>query len=222
MHGLFARGKLEAGLDRENGRSRDRTSTGRCLENTRGSCGNLIYPVRVSAEERRLSRNYVAPGGMGRRPKSKRRLEPQVKRKVSSPINTPRAASDMPDNDGRAATGPCGSAILKVPPRGGSRRPRRPSVLPGGKSPRPSILGFRPYCRALPAGIPLHATADTIISPEAMRARSRIAEGGIMAKKSGGSGRVERDAGSGRYVPKGTEKRRPSQTVTEPQKPKKK
>jgi len=43
-----------------------------------------------------------------------------------------------------------------------------------------------------------------------------------MAKKSGGSGRVERDAGSGRYVPKGTEKRRPSQTVTEPQKPKKK
>ena len=45
---------------------------------------------------------------------------------------------------------------------------------------------------------------------------------GCMAKKSGGSGRVERDAGSGRYVPNGTEKRRPGQTVTEPRKPRKK
>ncbi len=42
-----------------------------------------------------------------------------------------------------------------------------------------------------------------------------------MAKK-GSSGRNERDAGSGRYVPKGTEKKRPGTTVTEPRKPGKK
>jgi hypothetical protein len=35
--------------------------------------------------------------------------------------------------------------------------------------------------------------------------------------------RIERDAGSGKYVPTGTEKRKPSTTVTEPRKtPKKK
>jgi hypothetical protein len=42
-----------------------------------------------------------------------------------------------------------------------------------------------------------------------------------MAKKSG-SGRVERDAGSGQYVKTGTEKKQPTKTVTEPRKPKKK
>jgi len=40
-------------------------------------------------------------------------------------------------------------------------------------------------------------------------------------KKSGGSDRVERDAGTGRYVPDGTEKKKPGTTVTEPRKPKK-
>ena len=40
-----------------------------------------------------------------------------------------------------------------------------------------------------------------------------------MAKK-GNPGRDERDAGSGRYVPKGTEKKHPTKTVTEPRKPK--
>ena len=39
-------------------------------------------------------------------------------------------------------------------------------------------------------------------------------------KKSGGSGRSERDAGTGRYVDKGTEKKHPNTTVTEPRKPK--
>jgi len=41
-------------------------------------------------------------------------------------------------------------------------------------------------------------------------------------KKSGGSGRNERDAGTGRYVDKGTEKKHPGTTVTEPRKPSKK
>ena len=36
-----------------------------------------------------------------------------------------------------------------------------------------------------------------------------------------GSGRIERDAGSGQFVKSGTEKRRPGTTVTEPRKPKK-
>jgi hypothetical protein len=44
----------------------------------------------------------------------------------------------------------------------------------------------------------------------------------IMVKKKGGSSRVERDAGTGRYVPKGTERKHPDQTVTEPRKPKRK
>jgi len=39
--------------------------------------------------------------------------------------------------------------------------------------------------------------------------------------KKGSSGRIERDAGSGRYVPKGTEVKHPKTTVTEPRKPKK-
>ena len=34
--------------------------------------------------------------------------------------------------------------------------------------------------------------------------------------------RIERDAGSGKYVPTGTERRKPSTTVTEPRKPPKK
>jgi hypothetical protein len=41
-------------------------------------------------------------------------------------------------------------------------------------------------------------------------------------KKGGGTGRNERDAGTGRYVDKGTEKKRPSTTATEPRKPSKK
>jgi len=35
-------------------------------------------------------------------------------------------------------------------------------------------------------------------------------------------GRIERDAGTGKYVKKGTEQKHPKTTVTEPQKPKKK
>jgi|GEM_PF-6156754 len=42
-----------------------------------------------------------------------------------------------------------------------------------------------------------------------------------MAKKTG-SKRIERDAGSGKYVRTGTEEKRPDKTVTEPRKPKKK
>ncbi len=38
------------------------------------------------------------------------------------------------------------------------------------------------------------------------------------SKPSGKSGRNERDAGSGRYVPSGTEKKKPNTTVTEPRK----
>jgi hypothetical protein len=42
-----------------------------------------------------------------------------------------------------------------------------------------------------------------------------------MARKK--PGRIERDAGTGKYVPTGTEKRKPGSTVTEPRKsPKKK
>lgn len=37
-------------------------------------------------------------------------------------------------------------------------------------------------------------------------------------KKSGD--RIERDAKTGKYVPTGTEKKRPGSTVTEPRKPK--
>lgn len=42
-----------------------------------------------------------------------------------------------------------------------------------------------------------------------------------MATKKGGSGRDEREVGGGRYVPKGTEKKQPEKTVTEPRKPRK-
>ena len=41
-------------------------------------------------------------------------------------------------------------------------------------------------------------------------------------KKTGGSERDERDAGTGRYVKEGTEKKHPKTTVTEPRKPRKK
>lgn len=41
----------------------------------------------------------------------------------------------------------------------------------------------------------------------------------MAAKK--GSGRVERDAGTGHFVKTGTEKKHPKITVTEPRKPKK-
>jgi hypothetical protein len=43
----------------------------------------------------------------------------------------------------------------------------------------------------------------------------------MTGKKSSGSSRTERDAGSGKYVKTGTEKKHPSRTVTEPRKPKK-
>ena len=42
----------------------------------------------------------------------------------------------------------------------------------------------------------------------------------MATKPTGKSGRDERDAGSGRYVPKGTEKKNPKGTVTEPRKKK--
>jgi len=42
------------------------------------------------------------------------------------------------------------------------------------------------------------------------------------SKKSSGSTRVERSAGTGRYVKSGTEKRKPRETVTEPRRPRKK
>jgi len=41
------------------------------------------------------------------------------------------------------------------------------------------------------------------------------------SKKGGGSGRNERDAGTGRYVERGTDKKHPGTTVTEPRKPSK-
>jgi len=41
-----------------------------------------------------------------------------------------------------------------------------------------------------------------------------------MAGKS--APRIERNAGTGRFVPTGTEKRKPNETVTEPRKPSKK
>ena len=40
----------------------------------------------------------------------------------------------------------------------------------------------------------------------------------MSGKSSGKSGRNERDAGTGRYVPSGTEKKKPNTTVTEPRK----
>jgi hypothetical protein len=40
-----------------------------------------------------------------------------------------------------------------------------------------------------------------------------------MAKKTT---RIERNAGTGKFVPTGTEKKKPGQTVTEPRKPSKK
>jgi len=40
--------------------------------------------------------------------------------------------------------------------------------------------------------------------------------------KKGSSDRIERDVGSGEFVKKGTERKHPTTTVTEPRKPKKK
>jgi hypothetical protein len=53
------------------------------------------------------------------------------------------------------------------------------------------------------------------LGPYVVRKRSNTysISGEEMAKKSS---RIERDAGTGKYVPSGTEKRKPSSTVTEP------
>lgn len=59
---------------------------------------------------------------------------------------------------------------------------------------------------------------STSTTPAPVRAAGR--EETMMAKK-GGSDRIERDAGTGRYVPTGTEKKHPKTTVTEPRKPNK-
>lgn len=42
----------------------------------------------------------------------------------------------------------------------------------------------------------------------------------MAGKKKGDGKRIERDAGTGRYVPTGTEKQKPKTTVTEPREPK--
>lgn len=43
-----------------------------------------------------------------------------------------------------------------------------------------------------------------------------------MPKKDSGSGRNERNEGTGRFVPKGTARKNSNPTVTDPRKPKKK